>query len=86
MKDMLVNCEALHSGRHPHDRHEFCRGPQRQGPDGKPLAVSPESSGSADTKAGGAGVSDNLTGTVQQSASPRDKCAGLQAGRAMERE
>lgn len=30
---------------------ELCSGPQRQGPGGNPSSVSPENSGSADTKA-----------------------------------
>ena len=61
MKGVLVNCEALTVARILTIAKEFCRGPKRRGPGGNPPAVSPESSGGADTKAGGAGASDNLT-------------------------
>lgn len=67
---------------------ELCNGPQRQ-----PHRVSPESSGSANSKAGGAGASDNqtcprrqLTGKLTQSTSPWGEGGGLQSRRCPRRE
>lgn len=60
MKDMLVNCEAPHSGQDRHDSQGDLQRAPATGSWWQPPAVSPESSGCANTRAGGAGASDSL--------------------------
>lgn len=45
MKDVLVSCEALHSGQDPHDSQGVLWRAPVIGPGGKAPTVSPESSG-----------------------------------------
>lgn len=53
MKDVLVSCEALHSGQDPHDSRGVLRWAPVTGPGGKAPAVSPESSGGRNWKSWG---------------------------------
>lgn len=63
---MLVNCEAPHSGQNRHDSQGDLQRAPATGSWWQPPAVSPESSGCANTRAGGAGASDSLAFATRQ--------------------